>query len=94
MDIDSVLYHLVGLVVAAGVVWRIEASLPACDWQQYVLNTWAWCMAIGGGTYGLGLFDSKLLPVFSWPSMMAVIAGAIFAVLAFEHWRRKVQVKR
>jgi hypothetical protein len=51
------------------------------SWREQLHSATAWCAVVGGGAYGLGLFDSRLLPEFNWWYMGIVICGALVLVI-------------
>jgi hypothetical protein len=75
------LYHLGGIILAAGLVLGVLSDRPRLDLWREVYRAGAWSGVVGGGVYGLIIFDGGLLPVWSWESLLTVGGGTLAFVI-------------
>jgi hypothetical protein len=71
------LYILAGIVITVAIVMGLLDSGKVTGRRSLA----AWTCVVGGGVYGLGLFDSGLLPHFEWGNMAAVIGVSLIILL-------------
>ena len=71
------LYVLSGILITVALVMGLLDSGKVTGRRSMA----AWTCVVGGGVYGLGLFDSGLLPHFEWGYMVAVIGGSLIILL-------------
>lgn len=80
-----------GAIVFAALLSRgVLDGLSPASLRRWLFRAGAWTGVIGGGTYGLGCFDSGLLPGFSWLSLAVIVLGALAIVSGWIvlSWRR------
>jgi hypothetical protein len=81
-------YILIAILFTAYIVTGALDGQPRCSLGRYVYRASGWCAAVGGGMYGLALFDSGLVPGFNWWIAGAVIVWSFVVVIVTRIVRR------
>jgi hypothetical protein len=74
-------YVLAAITLTVYIVTGVMEGLSECGLRAFLKRASAWCLLVGGGTYGLGVFDSGLIPGFNWYVLGTVIVCSFVALV-------------
>lgn len=73
--------HAAAIALTAMLCLGVLDGMTPARPSRWAWRAAAWCFVIGGGVYGLGCYDSGLLPGFNWLSLIAIVSGGFVMCL-------------